>query len=216
MSDADDAWGAPRRPWWRREGPVDFVAPGEVVWVDERQHWVALAVPALRTLALLLLLLTGTSAVPLLLAAAATALWARERLRQGWRAAAVVAVAVCLLALWLSSSPWGFVVGNLLVWAWAADDALDWWHDRLVVTDKRFYRRHGWVTEHAPSMALQSAVFIDVAVSPLDRLLRCGTLRFDSAAQRDAPLARFSLVPDVRDVHHKVLELRAGSTRPIY
>lgn len=211
-----DGWESPRLPWWRRPGRTDFVPPGEVVHVDERQHWVALAVPGVRTLALLLLLLTGASAVPLLLAAASTAVWAHGRLRQSWRGAGVLTAGVCVAALWLSSSPGGFVLGNLLVWLWAADDALDWWNDRLVVTDKRFYRRHGWVTEHAPSMALQSAVFIDVAVSPLDRLLRCGTLRFDSAAQKDAPLARFSLIPDVREVHRAVLELRAGSSRPIY
>ena len=63
-------------------------------------------------------------------------------------------------------------------------------------------------------MALASAVFVDVSVNPVDRLLRCGTLRFDSAAQRDAPLARFPLVPDVAQVHHTVLRLRAAAYRP--
>ena len=211
---ADEA--GPRVPFWRRPGPVGFVPPMEQVHVDARRHPVALAVPVLRTGAALLLLLTGAEVVPLLLTGVLVGAWARDRLRVDTRAALVVGAVACVLLVLLGGSPAGFALAVLAVWGWLAEDVADWWNDRLVVTDRRVYRRHGWLTEHAPSMALQNAVFVDVAVSPTDRLLRCGTLRFDSAAQRDAPLARFGLVPDVRSVHHTVLELRARSNRPVY
>lgn len=208
--------GWPRRALWRRPGPVGFVPPGEVVHVDTRQHPAALVAPVLRTLALDLLLLTGAGPVPLLVAGTAVVVWARHRLRASWQRSAVVAAAAVAALLWLAASPLGWALALVATWLWLADDALNWWNDRLVVTDKRVYRRYGWVTEHAPSMALYSAVFVDVVVSPLDRALRCGTLQLDSVAQRDAPLARFPLVPDVRQVHHTVLELRARSPRPTY
>lgn len=196
-------------------GGTEFVPPGETVHVDTRKHPVALAVPVLRTLAGLLVLVTGVELVPVLLLAGLTAVWAHDRLRRPWRSAGVVALVVVVLALWLGTRPATWALAAVLVLVWLVDDVLDWWSDRLVVTDKRVYRRYGWITQHAPSMALTNAVFIDVAISPFDRLLRCGTLRLDSAAQRDAPLAKFELVPGVRSVHSTVLTLRGRAARPL-
>lgn len=202
-------------PRWlsTRPAPADFVPDTETIHVDTRRHGVSMALPALRTAAGLLVLLVGGTPLVVLLAVGLTAWWARVRLRRSWRSSGVVGVVTVLALLWLRGDPGTWALAAVGLWAWLVEDAVDWWSDRLVVTDKRVYRRYGWATQHAPSMALQSAVFVDVAVSPLDRPFGCGTLRFDSAAQRDAPLARFPLVPDVRSVHHTVLRLRAEAAR---
>jgi hypothetical protein len=192
---------------------TDFVPDGETVHVDVRRHPVSLLLPALRTAAGMAVLLVGASLPALVVTAGVTAWWAHARLRRGRRTAWLVGAVVAALLLWLRSDPATWALAVVALWVWLAEDALDWWSDRLVVTDRRVYRRYGWATQHAPSMALQSAVFVDVAISPLDRLFGCGTLRLDSAAQRDAPLARFPQVPDVRSVHHTVLRLRAAAPR---
>ena len=51
----------------------------------------------------------------------------------------------------------------------------------------------------------------DAAVPPLGCVLRYGTLRLDSVAQRDAPLSRFDLIPDVVRVSHEILRLRTAA-----
>lgn len=201
------------RPPSQWAGDLSFVPAGEVVEVDERQHPVALVPPALRSLAGLLLLVAGPTVWAVVPAVATTAWWARLRLRRDWRSALVLAALVTGALLLVRGSPTWWTVAAVGMWLWLADDVLDWATDRLVITDKRVYRHYGWVTSHAPSMALASAVFVDVSRSPLDRVLRCGTLRFDSAAQRDAPLSRFPLIPRVQQVHHTILRLRATAFR---
>ena len=209
-----------RRPVrWRPRPPSDwyretsFVPTGETVVVDERQHGVALVPPVTRSLAGLLLLVVGPSLGAVLVSVLATAWWAHLRLRRDWRSALVLGGVVALGLVLVRDSPGWWALAAVGMWVWLADDVLDWANDRLVITDKRVYRHHGWVTSHAPSMALANAVFVDVVRTPLDRVFRCGTLRFDSAAQRDAPLARFPLVPEVQHVHHKILELRSRAFR---
>ena len=99
----------------------------------------------------------------------------------------------------------------VLLLLWLLEDLADWHSDRLVVTDKRIYRRHGVLTRHSPSISLTAIAYIDAAVPPLGRLLHYGTLRLDSVAQRDAPLSRFDLIPDVVPVSHEILRLRAAA-----
>lgn len=196
-----------------RPGPTPFVPSHETVELQRRQHPAVLTPALTRTVAALLALASGTNAIALLLFAAATAWWAHDRLHRRWKPAGVVAVVATLVLLWLSTSPLRWALAVVLVWVWFVEDVADWWHERLVVTDQRIYRHYGWVTTHAPSMALLSAVFVDVSSSPWERVFGAGTLRFDSAAQRDAPLSRFPMLPDVDEVHHTVLALRARSSR---
>jgi hypothetical protein len=99
----------------------------------------------------------------------------------------------------------------VLLLGWLAEDVADWYSDRLVVTDKRIYRRHGVITRHSPSISLMAIAYIDAAVPPLGQLLHYGTLRLDSVAQRDAPLSRFDQIPDVVPVSHEILRLRAAA-----
>ena len=94
---------------------------------------------------------------------------------------------------------------------WLLDDVLDWYSDRLLVTNRRLYRLYGVVVTHRPSMSLTGVAFIDVSISPVGRLFHYGTLMLDSAAQRDAPLQRFDYLPDAVDVQRDILRLRQAA-----
>ena len=183
---------------------TSFVPATETVQLDVRRHPVVLVWPALRTLTGLVLLASGPRLLPLLLFLATTVASLGTRSRAGLRTSAVVgAVAAAVLVL---AEP---ALGVLALLGWLAHDVADWACDRLVVSDRRIYRRYGVVTAHSPSIALTAIAFLDAAVPPMGRLFRYGTLRLDSVAQRDAPLSRFDNVPDVVAVSHRVLELRS-------
>ncbi|MFP5219484.1 MAG: PH domain-containing protein [Actinomycetes bacterium] len=199
------------RARWRARGsrsslprPTPFVADAETVVLDVRRHGLVLLWPALRT-ATGLLALSG-SLTFMVLFAVSTAGWALQRLSGGARRSAAV-VAVAAVLLFVISPVWSV----LLLGLWLAEDVADWSCDRLVVTDRRIYRRYGWATAHAPSISLTAIAFIDAAVPPLGRVLGYGTLRLDSVAQRDAPLSRLDFLPDVIGISHEVLRLRAAA-----
>ncbi|MCU1691776.1 MAG: hypothetical protein JWM64_867, partial [Frankiales bacterium] len=168
-----------------------------------------LAAPFVRTLAGLLVLL-GVGLPALVPLALATAAWSRTRIGRAPRTTALATLAAVAGLLVLDGLV-GVLLCDLLLLLWAAEDVADWWSDRLVVTDKRVYRRYGVFTRHAPSVSLTAVAYLDAAVPPLGRALGYGTLLLDSAAQRDAPLSRFDLVPDVVAVSHEVLRLRAAA-----
>jgi hypothetical protein len=187
---------------------ASFVAATETVRIDVRRHPFVLAVPALRTLAGAVALAAGPRLSHLLVFGVLTAVWAGWRFRAGLRTTAVAAlVATAVLAL--ADALWGPFVCLLLLLLWLLDDLADWYCDRLVVTDKRIYRRYGVVTQHSPSISLTAIAYLDASVPPLGRLFGYGTLSLDSVAQRDAPLSRFDHVPGVVAVSHEILELRS-------
>jgi hypothetical protein len=194
----------------RARSASSFVPAAETVVIDARRHPFLLVAAVVRTLAGLVVLATGLRLVPLLVLAAATAVWAQTRMKPSLRTTGLIAggVAVGLAVLRVLL---GTPLCVLLLLLWLAEDVADWYTDRLVVTDKRIYRRHGVVTRHSPSISLTAVAYIDAAIPPLGRLLRYGTLRLDSVAQRDAPLARFDLIPDVVPVSHEILRLRAAA-----
>ena len=198
-----DAW----RAWDDRMRAASFVSASETVRIDVRRHPFVLAVPALRTLAGTVALAAGPRLSHLLVFALLTALWAGWRFRAGLRTTGLVAlVATAVLAV--LDALWGPLVCLLLLLVWLLDDTADWYCDRLVVTDKRIYRRYGVLTQHAPSITLTAIAYLDASVPPLGRVFGYGTLTLDSVAQRDAPLSRFDHVPAVVAVSHEILELR--------
>ncbi len=186
---------------------TDFVSSAETVVLDVRRHPCLLVVPLLRTLAGLVVLAAGLGLLPVLVLAGLAALWARGRLGAGLRTAGTVAGGVALGLLVLHSLA-GPGLPALLLMGWLAEDVADWYTDRMVVSDKRIYRRYGVVTRHSPSIALTAIAFLDASVPPLGRVLHYGTLRLDSVAQRDAPLSHFDHVPEVVAVSHEILRLR--------
>lgn len=185
-----------------------FVSATEVVRIDVRRHPFVLAVPGLRTLAGTFALAAGPRLSHLLVFGVLTAVWAGWRFRAGLRTTGITAL-VATAALALLDAVWGPAVCLLLLALWLLDDVADWYCDRLVVTDKRIYRRYGVVTQHSPSISLTAIAYLDASVPPLGRLLGYGTLSLDSVAQRDAPLSRFDHVPGVVAVSHEILELRS-------
>lgn len=191
-----------------RMSAATFVSATESVRIDVRRHPFVLAVPALRTLAGALVLAAGVRLVHLLVFAVLTAVWAGWRFRSGLRATGLTAL-VATAALAVLDLLWGPFVCLVLLLVWALDDLADWYCDRLVVTDKRIYRRYGVLTQHSPSISLTAIAYLDASVPPLGRLFGYGTLSLDSVAQRDAPLSRFDHVPDVVVVSHEILELRS-------
>jgi uncharacterized membrane protein YdbT with pleckstrin-like domain len=185
-----------------------FVSATETVRIDARRHALVLVLPALRTLAGTVVLAAGPRLSFLLVFGLLTAVWAASRLRAGLRTTGSTALAATA-ALAVLDVLWGPVVCLLLLLSWALEDGADWYCDRLVVTDKRLYRRYGVLTSHSPSISLTAIAYVDASVPPLGRLLGYGTLSLDSVAQRDAPLSRFDHVPDVVPVSHQILELRS-------
>jgi hypothetical protein len=196
------------RDWDGRHRSSSWVPGSETVVIDERRHPSLLVAPAVRTLLGLLVLATGLRLLPLVLFALVVAMWAQARHRTGLRGSGVIALGATLALVVLELFT-GALVCALLLLGWLVEDATDWYADRLVVTDKRIYRRYGVLTRHSPSISLTAVAFIDAAVPPLGRLLHYGTLRLDSVAQRDAPLSRFDLIPDVVPISHEILRLRA-------
>lgn len=196
------------RSWDDRRRSTSFVPASENVVIDVRRHPLLLVWPLLRTLTGLIVLLTGLQLLPLLAFAAATAGWARVRFGSGLHRTAISTL-VAVVALLLVALLWGAAVVVLLLALGLVEDVADWLCDRLVVTNKRIYRRYGVLTRHSPSIALTAIAFIDAAVPPVGRVMGYGTLRLDSVAQRDAPLARLDLVPDVVGVSHEILRLRS-------
>ena len=205
------SWAAARvrlREWDERQRLPSFISGSETVRIDERRHPFVLLLPVLRTLAGVVVLATGLRFWPLLALALLTAVWAAGRFRLGLRRTATVAGVLTggLVVLALVAGP-GWAALALLLWL--AEDVADWFFDRLVVTDRRIYRRYGVLTQHSPSIALTAIAYLDASVPPLGRLVGYGTLSLDSVAQRDAPLSRFDLIPDVVPVSHRILELRS-------
>ncbi len=185
-----------------------FVSATETVRIDARRHAFVLAVPALRTLAGTVALAAGPRLSHLLVFGLLTAVWAGWRFRAGLRTTGLTAL-VTTAALTVLDALWGPSVGLVLLLLWILDDIADWYCDRLVVTDKRIYRRYGVLTQHSPSISLTAIAYLDASVPPLGRLFGYGTLSLDSVAQRDAPLSRFDHVPGVVAVSHEILELRS-------
>ena len=196
--------GARRAAAGPAQRDTSFVPETETVVLDVRRHGLVLFWPAARTVTGLLAL-TGVTFFVVLFALS-TAGWAWQRLSAGARRSAVV-VAAAAVALFLVSPVWAVLALAL----WLAEDVADWSFDRLVVSDRRIYRRYGWVTAHAPSISLTAIAFIDAAVPPVGRLLGYGTLRLDSVAQRDAPLSRLDFLPGVIGISHELLRLRAAA-----
>jgi hypothetical protein len=185
-----------------------FISATETVRIDVRRHPFVLTVPVLRTLAGTVALAAGPRLSHLLLFGVLTAVWAGWRFRAGLRTTGLVAL-VATAALAVLEALSGPLLCLLLLLLWVLDDVADWYCDRLVVTDKRIYRRYGVLTQHSPSISLTAIAYLDASVPPLGRLFGYGTLSLDSVAQRDAPLSRFDHVPGVVAVSHEILELRS-------
>lgn len=190
------------------------LSPGEHVEIDKQQHKLVLAAPALRTVFGLVALISPIWHLQtLVLFGLLVVVSLRHRVVAPWPRVLVASLVVTVLvglARTATSGVWiNLALGGLVIWL--LDDVLDWYSDRLLVTNRRLYRLYGVVVTHRPSMSLTGVAFIDVSVSPLGRIFHYGTLMLDSAAQRDAPLQRFDFLPDAIDVQRDILRLRQAA-----
>lgn len=204
LAGLDGALDAGRRLLASGDRDTSFVPQSETVRLDVRRHPCVLGWPAVRTASGLLLLAVGPRLLVLVLFVAAAAASVATGSRSGVRTSSLVGIVAAGALVLLEPA-----LGLLALLGWLGYDVSDWACDRLVVSDRRIYRRYGVVTSHSPSIALTAIAFIDAAVPPLGRVLGYGTLRLDSVAQRDAPLSRLDHLPGVVGVSHQVLELRA-------
>jgi uncharacterized membrane protein YdbT with pleckstrin-like domain len=201
--------------WARHAGdlPLRHLPPDEHVVINERQHAAVLIPKAIRTGAGFGMMISRpTIGLVVIFAAAVLAdtLHHPARLR---RRTIVVIVALVTLGLFFTGTYGGpalrGVVGLVLL-IWVSADVLTWFYDRLVVTNQRLYRVHGLFTTHRPSVSLQSITVVDLEMGPAAKWF--GTLHFDTPAQRDGPLERFTYVRDAGQVHVTILQLRAEAS----
>jgi hypothetical protein len=203
--------------WARHAGdlPLRHLPPGEHIAVNERQHPAVLIPKALRTGSGLGMMISGASVgLAVIFAAAVLADTIREPARFRRRTIFILVVLLTLTLFIIGGYASGAVrmIAALVLIGWLTGDVLTWFYDRLVVTNRRLYRIHGLLTTHRPSVALQSITVVDLEMGPAARWF--GTLRFDTPAQRDGPLHRFTYVRDAGDVHITILQLRADVSTP--
>jgi hypothetical protein len=86
-------------------------------------------------------------------------------------------------ALWLVQSLfWSIAVGAVLRLAW---NALKWWSEVIIVTDKQIIFTHGVVTRKTEMMPLTELINVKLGPRPVaGRLLGYGTLRVESVRQK--------------------------------
>ena len=201
---------------WARNAndlPLRHLPPDEHVVINERQHQAVLIPKAIRTgSGLGMMISRPTLGLVLIFAAAVLADTIRAPVKHRRRTILII-VAALALTLYLIGAHGNLAARAItaaLIIAWITGDVVTWFYDRLVVTNRRLYRVHGLLTTRRPSVALQSITFVDLEMGVAGRWF--GTLRFDTPAQRDTPLERFTYVRDAGDVHIKILQLRANAS----
>ena len=190
--------------------PLKHLPPDETVYVNQRQHPAVLVLKSTRTGAGFGMMVSGPTVGLMLifgLSLLADTLRRPVRLKRRTIAILVLLATIALFAI-SETTPGARAAAATVLLLWIAGDLADWFYDRLVVTDKRLYRIHGVFVVHRPSVALPSITVIDLEMGPAARWF--GTLQFDTPAQRDTVLERFTFVRDAGAVHIMVLDLRSN------
>ena len=211
-----DAWF--ERRLHRIVGPT-----GERVLSRHRRHWLVLVGPAvLAFVGSVAMLVAGQPRTWLLLLAIGTVLL--DRWRHAWSDLRTVgAAAVWLVPLLLTSglrSDLFRACAILALLVYLLVVVARWWCEVLVLTETAIWRIWGVVTTASPKAPLTSLLFQDVRQSVTEQALRCGTLRFDTASDKDDPLASYGPIGEPFEVsaaiHRQRLQVpRAGRTTPV-
>lgn len=190
--------------------PLRHLPPDEHVMINERQHPAVLILKAIRTgSGVGMMVSRPTLGLVLIFGGAILANTIREpSLKRRTVLWLVGGLSLVVFVLGHGSVTVRACTASAIL-AWMVADVLTWFYDRLVVTNRRLYRVHGLVTTHRPSVALQSITVVDLEMGLAARWF--GTLRFDTPAQRDGPLHRFTYVRDAGTVHILILQLRASA-----
>jgi hypothetical protein len=112
--------------------------------------------------------------------------------------------------LWLVQSLlWYVAVGSLLRLAWKV---LHWWHEVLIVTDKRFMINSGIIETKNSMMPITKVTDMSFMRPFLGQVLGYGTLRVESAGQKQ-DLETIKYVPRPEEVFMAISELVFGDKK---
>ena len=122
----------------------------------------------------------------------------------------VVSSLVGVAAGWLVQSLlWYVAVGALLRLAWKA---LHWWHEVVIVTDKRFMINSGIFLTKNSMMPISKVTDMSFLRPFFGQILGYGTLRVESAGQKQ-DLERIEYVPRPEEVFMAISELVFGDKK---
>ena len=122
----------------------------------------------------------------------------------------VVSSLVGVAAGWLVQSLlWYVAVGALLRLAWKA---LHWWHEVVIVTDKRFMINSGIFLTKNSMMPISKVTDMSFLRPFFGQILGYGTLRVESAGQKQ-DLERIAYVPRPEEVFMAISELVFGDKK---
>jgi uncharacterized membrane protein YdbT with pleckstrin-like domain len=128
--------------------------------------------------------------------------------------AVVSVVVLVLLTQGVSSFGEGPVVNGINTVLWYLEvlavlyllyHILEWWDDRIFVTDQRFFRVHGIIKIHTASMPRGKVTDFAYTRSLMGRMLGYGTLRLESAGQKQ-DLEYINYIPHSDEVVRAMFE----------
>jgi hypothetical protein len=194
----------------RRRLPDDALTVNEKTFHISRQHWIVLIRPAVGLLSGLVLLTRPPGVLGALVALLfGYILYKRVPLREGWKErliAAALGVVLVIVAPQLGAL--GLVVAAALI-AWPVYDFFDWWHEILVITNKRVMLMHGILTVHRPSVKIRSVGFSNCISGPIGDFFHYGTIDLDTPSQRDKALSNLEYVPHAYEVWRLILQMHS-------
>ncbi|HWR46348.1 MAG TPA: PH domain-containing protein [Pseudonocardiaceae bacterium] len=109
----------------------------------------------------------------------------------------------------LQSVLWYAAIAALLRFAWKA---LEWWHEVIIATDKRFMRTCGLIQTRNTMIPITKVTDMTFQRPFVGQLLGYGTLRVDSAGHYDE-LKEIQYVPRPEEVFQAISELIFGDKK---
>lgn len=177
-----------------------------------RMHWWALVGPTLASSVVVMLILwVDTPRLSLVVLVTGWILVVRTR--DEWSTIRTVIVAGLFLLLLVATGGladlWiqALILGA--VSAYLGHYYIEWWIERLVVSDRSLWKVSGLLVTHAPRVPLNRIYFQDVRQSIWEDVLNIGTLFFDTAASADDSIRRFGPVHEPLNVSRAIEEERS-------
>lgn len=104
------------------------------------------------------------------------------------------------------------VVGLVLAVWWSLIPFLRWWTTTYTLTDHRLLTRRGILNVQSTDLPLDRVLEVSLRRSLTDRMLGCGTLSIETAAEGGSVV--LVDIPDVEHVHAEVAALLFGPRLP--
>jgi len=91
---------------------------------------------------------------------------------------------------------------------------LEWWVERIIVTDKRFMATSGIIETKISLMPITKVTDMSYTRPVVGRILGYGTLRVESAGQKQ-DLEKIEYLPQPEEVYNAISELIFGEKKPL-